>query len=85
MTYDCLSPYQQVRYHKNMSTYILKLLKPVFQIRVRMFLGLLDPDLDPVIICMDPTPDPDPSINIQKNIEKPSFMLFSDFLMNFYL
>jgi hypothetical protein len=49
-----------------------------------MFLGLLNPDLDPVIICMDPTPDPDPSINIQKNLEKPSFLLFSDFLMTLY-
>jgi hypothetical protein len=35
-----------------------------------MFLGLLDPDQ---FICMepDPAPDPEPSINKQKNEEKP--------------
>jgi hypothetical protein len=43
--------------------------KPVLQIliririrQIRMFLGLLDPDLDPLVIGMDP----DPSITKQK-------------------
>ncbi len=41
--------------------------KPVFRIRSRihrihMFLGLLDPDPDPLVRCMDP----DPSIIMQK-------------------
>jgi hypothetical protein len=37
-----------------------------------MFLGLLDPDPDPLVRCMDPDPDPalypdpDPSIIMQK-------------------
>jgi hypothetical protein len=42
---------------------------PVFRIRIQirihrihMFLGLLDPDLDPLVRGMDPDPDPDPSI-----------------------
>jgi hypothetical protein len=42
------------------------------RIRIHMFLGLLDPDLDPLVRGMDPEPDPaldpdpDPSIIIQK-------------------
>ncbi len=51
--------------------------KPVLRIRIRihrihMFLGLLDPDPDPLVRCMDPDqdpaldPDPDPSIIMQK-------------------
>jgi hypothetical protein len=52
---------------------------PVLRIRIRirihrihMFLGLLDPDLDPLVRGMDPDPDPtldpdpDPSIIMQK-------------------
>jgi hypothetical protein len=31
-----------------------------------MFLCLLDPDLDPLVRCMDSGPDPDPSIIKQK-------------------
>jgi hypothetical protein len=38
--------------------------------RIRMFLGLLDPHPDPQFICMDPAPDPDPSINLQKKMKK---------------
>ncbi len=36
-----------------------------------------------VIICTDPNPDP--SNNKQKNVEKPWFLLFSDFVMTFDL
>ncbi len=41
-----------------------------------MFLGLPDPDPDPLVRCMDPAPDPaldpdpDPSIIMQKYSEK---------------
>ena len=41
-----------------------------------VFLGLLDPD--PLYICTDPTPDPDPSINKHENEEKPWFLLCCD-------
>jgi hypothetical protein len=37
---------------------------PVTVLRIRMFLGLLDPDPDPSFRGMDP--DPDPSITKQK-------------------
>jgi hypothetical protein len=39
-------------------------LKTVFRIRIHMFLGLMDPDLDLLVRGMDP--DPDPSIIKQK-------------------
>ncbi len=35
-----------------------------------MFLGLLDPDLDPFVRDMDPAPDPDRSFIKQKQQEK---------------
>ncbi len=35
-------------------------------LRIRMFLGLLDHDPDPIVRGMDPDPDPDPSIIKQK-------------------
>jgi hypothetical protein len=31
-----------------------------------MFLGLMDPEPDPLVSGMDPAPDPDPSIIKQK-------------------
>jgi hypothetical protein len=36
--------------------------------RIRMFLGLPDPNLDPLVSGMDPAPDPapDPSIIMEK-------------------
>jgi hypothetical protein len=45
--------------------------KAVLRIRIRihrihMFLGLLDPDPDPLVRGMDPALDPDPSIIMQK-------------------
>ncbi len=43
--------------------------KPVFRIlihRIYMILGLLDPDPDPLVRGMDPDPDLDPSIIMQK-------------------
>jgi hypothetical protein len=44
---------------------ILRLcVKPV--LRIRMFLGLLDPDPDPLVRGTDPAPAPDPSIIKQK-------------------
>ncbi len=36
--------------------------QPFLRIRIRMFLGLLDPDPDPLVRCTDP----DPSIIKQK-------------------
>ncbi len=40
----------------------------MLRIRIRMYLGPLDPDPDPLIRGMDlyPAPDPDPSIIKQK-------------------
>jgi hypothetical protein len=38
--------------------------QPVLRIRIRMFLGLLDPHPDPLVKGMDPAPDP--SISMQK-------------------
>ncbi len=35
-----------------------------------MFLGLLDPDPDPLVRGMDPDPDSDPSINMQNHLKK---------------
>jgi hypothetical protein len=44
------------------------MLKPVFRIRrICKFLGLQDPD--PLIICTDPYPDLDLSVNKPKNFE----------------
>jgi hypothetical protein len=48
----------------------------VFGIRFRMFLGLPDPD--PLVRGTDPAPDPSTK-------ENPSFLLFCDFFMTFYL
>ncbi len=50
-------------------------------LRIRMFLGLLDPDLCPLIRGMDP----DPSIIKQKEYEEPCFLLVSNLFMTFYL
>ena len=48
--------------------------KPVLRIRIHLFLGLLDPDPDPLVRGMDPDPDPaldpDPSIIMQKIVRK---------------
>ncbi len=49
--------------------YLLAVLRTMLWIRIRihrihMFLGLPDPDL--TVRGMDPAPDPDPSINMQK-------------------
>ncbi len=65
--YDCLYPFQQV---PQRNEYRLEIWRSLFRIRICMFLGLLDPDLDSVIICTDPVPDPDPSSNAQKNFDK---------------
>ncbi len=51
--------------------------------RIHMFLGLLDPDPNPLVRNMDP--DSDPSIIKQKQWEKPWFLLFCDFVFTFYL
>ena len=54
-----------------------------------MFLGLLDPDPDPLVRGMDPDPDPaldpdpDPSIvmkNSNKNLDSKYFVTLFDFL-----
>jgi hypothetical protein len=45
-----------------------------------MVLGLLDPDLDPLVRCMDP--DPDPSIIKQKKTLIPTVC---DFFLTLYL
>ncbi len=56
------------------------LILPVFRIRrIRVFLGLLDPQPDPLLICSDP----DPSINKQKYEEKSWLLLFCDFMTFF--
>jgi hypothetical protein len=31
--------------------------------RIRMFMGLLDPDPYPLVRCVDPDPAPDPSLS----------------------
>jgi hypothetical protein len=41
-------------------------INPVLRIRIRMFLGLLDPDPYPLVRGMDPDPDADPYIIKQK-------------------
>jgi hypothetical protein len=46
------------------SPYDLVYLPAVFRIRIHMFLGLVDPDPDPLVRGMDP--DPDPSIIKQR-------------------
>jgi hypothetical protein len=48
------------------------------------------PDPNPIRISLDlldphPAPDPDSSINKQKNEEKSRFILFCDLFMTFYL
>jgi hypothetical protein len=55
--------------------------KPVFRILICKFSGLLDPD--PLVRGTDP--DLDPSIIKQKQEEKPSFLLFCDFFMTFFI
>jgi hypothetical protein len=42
------------------------MLETVLRIRIAMFLGLLDPDPDPLVRGTDPAPDPEPSIIKQK-------------------
>ncbi len=57
-------------------------------VRIHMFLGLLDPDLDPLVRGMDPDPDPaldpDPSTVMQKygkkNLDPYHFVNLFDFL-----
>ncbi len=61
--------------------------RPVLRIRIRirirpirMFLGLLDPDPDPLVRGMDPGQDPNPSIikqNSKKNLD--SYCLVTSF------
>ena len=49
-----------------------------------MFLGLQDPDPDPLVRGMDPdtdpAPGPDPYIIMQKNLDSFSFVTLFDFL-----
>jgi hypothetical protein len=52
----------------------------VFQIRIRMFLGLLDLDPDPVVRSTDPDLS-----TINKNSIKTLFLLIFDFFMTIYL
>jgi hypothetical protein len=44
----------------------------VLRIRIHMFLGLLDPDPDPLVRGMDP--DPDPSIIKKENLDFSCFV-----------
>jgi hypothetical protein len=39
-----------------------------------MFLGILDPDQDPLVRGMDPDPDPDPSNIKKKKIDSRCFV-----------
>ncbi len=45
-----------------------------------MFLGLQDPDPDPLVRGMDLDPDSDPSIISKKNLDSFYFMTLFDFL-----
>jgi hypothetical protein len=45
-----------------------------------MFLGLLDPDPDPLVRGMDPDPDPFIMQNIKKNLDSYYFVTLFDFL-----
>ncbi len=48
-----------------------------------MFLGLPDPNPDPLVRCMDPDPDPSITVsckNSKKNLDSYYFMTFFDFL-----
>jgi hypothetical protein len=58
----------------------LVLYKSVFRIRIHMFLGLQDPDPDPLVRGMDLDPDSDPSIISKKNLDSFYFMTLFDFL-----
>jgi hypothetical protein len=51
--------------------------------QISMFLGLLDPDPDPLVrgMNLDSAPDPDPSMAKQKLLEIPSFLMFCDFFL----
>ncbi len=46
-------------------------MKAMLRIRIRMFLGLLDPDQEPLVSVRGMDPDPDHSITKQKKIKKP--------------
>jgi hypothetical protein len=46
--------------------------------RIRNILGF---QIRKVIICTDPDSDPDPTIKMQKNKEKPWFLQFNNFLI----
>jgi hypothetical protein len=52
--------------------------------RIHMFLGLPDPDKDPLVRGMDPDPDPDPHLssckNSKKNLDSYYFVTLFDFL-----
>jgi hypothetical protein len=61
-------------YGEILSHFLLSVLRIRIRIRIRIhrineFLGLLDPDPDPLVRGMDPDPDPDHSI-IKKNGKK---------------
>ncbi len=47
--------------------------------RIPIFLGLRDPDPDPIVRGMDPAPAPDPSI-IMQNLDSFYFVTVFDFL-----
>ncbi len=50
-----------------------------------MFLGLLNPDPDPLVRDMDPAPDPDPSIIKQKQQENlDSYCFVTSFCLFFF-
>jgi hypothetical protein len=62
----CLKPYkdQGVSERECAHPYEILYFLAVFRIRIPIFLGLMDPDPDPLVRGMDP--DPDPSIIKQK-------------------
>jgi hypothetical protein len=55
--------------HTKLECFVYNTYLPVLRIRIHrihMFLGLQDPDADPLVRGMDLDPDPDPSITMQK-------------------
>jgi hypothetical protein len=70
--------------HAHPPTVQVRSLKAVLRIRIRMFLGLLDPDPDPLVRGMNPIRiHLSPSKNIKKNLD--SYVLLCDIFLTFYL
>jgi hypothetical protein len=74
-----VSPYRTVQARAGVDSVVLRLsVKAVLRIwiRIHVFLGLLDPDPDPLVRGMDTDPGLDPSIIKQNNKENLDFYCF---------